>query len=185
MRIGIDLDWTLAKHVKFLSKFFGARNVVMAGEWKAIVDCRSEYVFNVVRGIWEEYYGYENVYPSLADSRWPNVLRALKDLGHELFLVSNRPESSKRNVVDWLGRVGIDKCFDEILLISDMSNKVSVDVDILVDDTLDNCIDMLKSGRKAILWAKGILSSGAEFCYKGFKVAFGADDVLMGVLDSE
>lgn len=178
--MGIDLDWTLADFSAIYQMALKSSRRLAPAELKAIIDTRSDYTADIVFGLWTKLYGVNGQYPVLTDAMWPAVLKKLKIYGYvdELYLVSLRSDEERDNIEDWLRRVNILDVFDDLFLIGERASKGSRRIDLLVDDSFGNCMDMVESGGRAILWAKDILNAERPVAFPKVEVAYTALQVL-------
>ena len=82
-------------------------------------------------------------------------VRALKAAGHELVVVTHRPENGVRDTLAWIDfHFGAEEVypFSGLSILSNGEPKTDVPFDILVDDSPKNCDDALKAGRGALLF---------------------------------
>ncbi|MFN3621724.1 MAG: hypothetical protein ACK4TI_02440 [Nitrososphaerales archaeon] len=150
---------------------------------KAIMDGKSDYLRDIIFGLWTKYYGLRGMYPKLTDAKWPTALATMKNrLNAKVHLVSKRDESERHNIEDWLKKNQLYEWFDEVILVGEGGSKGDEKIDILIDDSLDNCIDVVKSGGDAILWAKDILDARTPLHIPYVYISESASEVVVKVL---
>lgn len=178
MKVAIDLDWTLADFSSLCQLLLGVNKRLRVGELKAIVDAKNSILRDMVYGVWSKYYGYQGVYPSFTDSLWPQALRILKvgNICSKLYLVSLRESDELAAIDEWLVENQVREYFDDVVLLGMNGSKTSVDADVLIDDSLDNCLDYVAEGRRALLWARDILRR--RLVLQGVDVVHGARKVV-------
>ena len=145
MKIGIDLDWTLADHIHYWRRLFGDvdRVTVM---WLA--DDEHPWFRELIQRIWFV------AEPALTDAAWVEVVRLLR-ARHTVYVVTNREEWERERIVDWLLRNGLH--VDDVLCIGMDGDKGEVGVDVLIDDTLSKCYDVLRRGGQAFWWLRNLV----------------------------
>lgn len=77
-------------------------------------------------------------------------VQRLADSGHQLSVVTHRPENAVQDTLDWLSYVRLP--FSGIHILSHGQPKTSVDFDILVDDKPENISMALQRGRGGIMF---------------------------------
>jgi hypothetical protein len=165
VKVALDLDWTLADFTKIYHRLLGTSRALTIGELKALIHASGGITRKIVFGVWTDYYGVGGIYPELTDPTWPAVVNSLKrgGIAEEVKIVSSRSEEERKNIEDWLERVGLLEFLDDVVLLGVDGKKEREDIDVLVDDILDNCLDMQVRGKKAILWCKGVLNDSVRF----------------------
>lgn len=178
MIVGFDLDWTIVEFKKFYNKLLRPSRELTIPEIKALVGMRTQLFRDIVLGVWTKYYGWNGIYPELTDPTWPAVFRSLKRSGvaEKLYIVSARSEEDRANIEDFMKKHGLYGLFDDLILVGETGRKESEDIDVLVDDLMDNCVDFVRAGKRAILWIKDLSDKDLKFPY--LKTAKSALEVL-------
>ncbi|MEM4458307.1 MAG: hypothetical protein QXN23_05775 [Candidatus Caldarchaeum sp.] len=145
MKIGIDLDWTLADHFGYWGKMFAGvgRTTIM---W--LVDYGHPFFRELVHKLW-----YVHT-PFLTDRAWVDVVRQLRDR-HRVYVVTNREEHERPPIEKWLRANNI--YVDGVICVGVDGDKGEVGLDVLVDDTLSKCYDVQKRGGHAYWWLRGLV----------------------------
>lgn len=84
-------------------------------------------------------------------------VRALRDAGHELYLVTHRPKSAVRDTTAWLElHFGSEDPYpwSGLHILSNQESKTMVDADLLIDDKPENISEWQASGREGILFSR-------------------------------
>jgi 5'(3')-deoxyribonucleotidase len=79
-------------------------------------------------------------------------LERLAEDGHELIIVTSRPESAVNDTMEWCSLLLKDIPIVGFHILSNGERKTSIDWDVLIDDRPENIEDALSAGRKAVLF---------------------------------
>lgn len=82
-------------------------------------------------------------------------VRALKDAGHDLIVITHRPENGVRDTLAWLDfHFGSEEVYpwSGVSILSDGQPKTSVQWDVLVDDSEKNIEAAQAAGRRGMLF---------------------------------
>lgn len=151
MRIGIDLDWTLADHGQFWADFFGVERKLKRHEIHHFVSSK---VFEAMNMAPEHLWMYGR--PELSDPMWPKAINLLRRWGFEVYVVSNQSPMIYGLVEDWLSRHGI--VVDGIELIGPESEKWGFNV--LVDDSVEKIFAVIDDVDLGMLWSPFLEEDG-------------------------
>lgn len=83
-------------------------------------------------------------------------IRALKNMGHNLYFVTHRPENGIKDTISWLDhRFGGEVIYpwSGVHILTSQESKTSVPADVYIDDKRENISDvMLNTGAKAVVF---------------------------------
>lgn len=80
-------------------------------------------------------------------------LQSLAQDGHELIIVTHRPESAVTDTLDWVALMFKDIPLSGFHILSDGQPKSVVRADLLIDDKEENCIEWCGTKRQpSLLW---------------------------------
>lgn len=80
------------------------------------------------------------------------AVRALKAAGHDLVVITHRPENGVRDTLAWIDfNFGAEEVYpwSGVSILSNGEPKTSVKFDLLIDDRFNNCMDAIDAGRDA------------------------------------
>ncbi len=77
-------------------------------------------------------------------------MNRLAAVGHELVVVTHRPQYAVKDTIDWLSYARLP--FSGVHILSNGEPKTTVDADILIDDKWDNVEEWALTGRNALLF---------------------------------
>ncbi len=169
MRLAIDLDevvysWDRTAHY-MLREYRGYNRTTLPGQspsWTYIPDTISKFDW---QWLWTEgvklglfRYGHMVTGARIG-------LQHLRDAGHEIVVVTHRPEQATSDTLDWVGHYFKDIPLAGLHILSDEAPKSTVKADLLIDDKMESCLEWRGTTREpAILfdhpWNRGSEEAG-------------------------
>ena len=147
MRFASDIDGVEAVFVQSFDDHavenFGAPSLLPVSSWHWYRG------YGVpTEGLWASYWSdADRIRSCPVEPGAVDAMRAIKAEGHDVLIVTYRPEISMEATVDWLDLNGFP--YDEVHSVAD---KGTVDWDVLVDDHGPTVSDLVAAGRDVILF---------------------------------
>lgn len=142
MRIGIDVDDTLVNLMEPLlyevnrryNKDIKMEQVTSRGELLRLSGATREEIGAMMDMLWQGPW-----YLDLIDSAIPAAIRALRNGGHDVYIVTYRFRENHRHVANWL--YNSDIYYDGLMFIDNHKmTKASLPIDVFVDDIPDSYV---------------------------------------------
>lgn len=165
MIVAIDLDWTIADWSDYLVDAFYEKFGVYMHVSKGVSPIFLKYLVNwdnsaeIIENVWKMANKYKYI---LTDEDWPNVLKKITDRGCKVVLLTARNEEEANSIKSWLMKHNIIQYFSEFYFVREPEKKRLIKFDVLIDDELDNCLNAVKIGRKAIWYEPEMIVSFDE-----------------------
>lgn len=178
---GVCLDFIGALHRQFTRVFGGP---VLANFQQTSWDTGPVFAWDE----WEQH-GYRDAwdwirrFPTFWGDADPipgalGALDALKQAGHWLEALTDKPDWAKAQLWRWLERY--DPPFDAVTFVPRSQTKAEVsDADVLIDDKPENCLAFARDGRFALLFDQPWNQDAPELCHV-WRV-YSWDDVLRDI----
>lgn len=153
MRIAVDLDgvcYEWERTVRYmLREYRGTQTVGPSQHWD---DIQQQVSYGDWQWLWSEgvrlgLFRYGHMWKGARRG-----LQALHDRGHDLVVVTHRPESAVVDTAEWVAYHFRDIPLRGLNILSSGQPKTSVGWDLLVDDKPSNVREAHRAGREAILF---------------------------------